>query len=339
MTRLLPAFALTLLVAACGSPNGAWRGTQSYVPPERDRLTLSNFALQSSPSNRDSLAVTRLDSGALPITFTQDLVNSGGGDLRAGYLLRMEVLLTALALRGGEAVFEILDPARQTVFVCQRPGPAIPAGGNSTVSFAFPGPNCSQLNPAAPPNPPLTKLPCGLYEARLSVDAGNLIDESSEGDNRVTQVFQVPHPIQSLDISTARNPLGNTRIATTAEVNAVEVRADVVPQPAVTHRHRVNAGPAGWAFVTRAPGPVVAAESGNRLTVSPSTLGMPPEGVIGPQYIDVLLETNAGFSGPLTDSLRRAHVDRMVSGITAVTVDGCQIRQQSHTVEILHQAQ
>ncbi len=319
---------LALTLSACA--NASWQGDKAYVPPEVDNIALVGFNVDAE--------VALLRDGTLPITVSRDLFNNGRSDLQAGYQVQEEAILTVFAVQGGAAAFEVADLSLQTVFRCRAPGPAIPAGGSARVSFTFPGPNCQQLNPAAPPAAPLAALPCGLYREVLTIDPDNRVIEASERDNVAVHYFQVPSPVQQLTIATTRNPNNNPRIAAGPGPDEVTVRFDVMPSPEVTHRHVINATPAGSTFIARAPTPIVTRTAGDRLTVAPAPLGALPNGVTGPQTVSVMMAPNANFVGPQTDILSGAFVEKIVSGLTAITTDGCLVRQASHPVSVLHPA-
>lgn len=93
--RNLGAFVTILVLTGCA--NGAWMGDKTYDPPEVDNVSLVGFNVD------DDVAV--LLSGALPITISRDIVNTGPGELSAGYTVREEVILTIIAVQGGAAAF------------------------------------------------------------------------------------------------------------------------------------------------------------------------------------------------------------------------------------------
>jgi hypothetical protein len=317
----------SIFVLASCTTNGDWEGDKTYIPPPASQVQLIGFGVNDS--------VDVLASGALPITITRDIVNSGNISF-SGYTVTEDVILTTLVAVGGTAAFVVSSPAQQTVFTCMQPGPDVPAGGSATVTFTFPGPDCVQVNPASPPAAPLPALPCGLYQEVLTIDPADDVIETDEGDNVAIHYFHVPSTVQTLTINTVRN--AGAGITPGPGPDDVTVMFNT-PAPALTHTHTINATPAGSAFIANAPTPVVAPVSGDILTVPGMPLGALPAGVVGPQVVTVTVTPNATFVGPLTDILLDAYVERIVSSLTAITVDGCLVRSASHPVNIIHPAQ
>lgn len=173
----------------------------------------------------------------------------------------------------------------------------------------------------------------------LTIDADDVVAESNEADNVAIHYFQVPSTTQSLTINTVRNPTNNARVSLGPGPNGVEVLLNAAPTPVGTHRHTINAAPAGSTFTARAPTSIVSRTAGDTLTVAPMPLGILPAGVPGPRVVDVMMTPNPTFVGPLTDILRDAFVERIVSSLTAITTDGCLVRQASHPVGVIHPAQ
>lgn len=156
-----------VLVAGTGcTPNLGWVGDKTYSPPASAELQVEKLGIDDE--------VDILAPGAVPIV-SHTITNTGTGAAPAGYTVNETVIQWVFIATTGSAGYVAGDPATHTVFTADAPGPALGPGGSQAISFG-----------------PITGLGCGLYQETLTVDQGNTVTESDEGNNQVQRFFFVP---------------------------------------------------------------------------------------------------------------------------------------------------
>lgn len=310
MLRLIPLITIALL---SGCSNLAWTpDPKVYAPPPASQIDVDGYGIDAP--------VDILASGQLPITITRTLTNVGSLNVPAGYTVTETVQrlkFQAINPTVWEWV-EVADP-QFTYFTCTATGPALAPGQQADVSFTFPGPDC--VGPPPPANPLL--LDCGLYKETLVTDAGATIVESDESDNDTEHYFFVPSSQGRLNMTATPNPTNDPNIDVVPAPRPPTVQIDAkqypAPGPVPVTAWRVNIfsvpATAGWIVNGIAP------------VAKPGALGnlVPPMQIIdpapaAPRTVRYIVDI---------DPTRAEALETVDSKVTAITTDGCQIRQRS----------
>lgn len=331
---------LLVLATACGGmqPPGPpdrnlrWIGGKDYLPPPATTIVVSDLGINGP--------VDILPSGALPITVSRWVHNQGSLPVDSGYTITDEVHKLVFLRTAGSVGWTAGPAATQTLFTCQVPGPALAGGDSALVVFAIPGPLCTQ-NPAVSPVP-MTVLPCGMYRQVLTLDAGDVVQESVEFDNVADHFFFVPSsdPVPNIDVALNPGADPNLRVV---PVSRVEIRAfdypPGAPVTARTHRLTVTTAPAGGGFSVHGRTPVrgVRAPDVGRLNppTKPPLVVMSPSPVAG-TVVDYDVTFDPGFRPPPDTGVGGFLLESLDTKLTVISEDGCRIRQESVLVTVVH---
>ena len=94
---------------------------------------------------------------------------------------------------------------------------------------------------------------------------------------------------------------------------------------------------AGGAFIVRGRTPVIGNLTDFGNLVPPTPIGVLPVGVIGPIVIDYNITFDTLFVGPNIVGSGLFYEENLDTKITVISTDGCQIRQESLLVTVLHE--
>ncbi|MGE0120809.1 MAG: hypothetical protein AB7S71_19955 [Dongiaceae bacterium] len=322
-TRLLALFGL-LPLAAC---NLAWEGDKGYAPPPASTVAVSGFGIN------DEVDVI---GGALPITVTRNIANTGALPVAAGYDVTEAVELLVFSRTAGAAGWSSGPPATHLLYSCTQPGPALGPGDSAAVSFTFPGPDCT----AGPTAPPAGALACGMYQETLTIDAGGDVAGDSAADNAATHFFFVPSALPRLNLSVTLDPTNDPNQAI-VPVQQVQVAAFAYPagvQTVVTHAATIDSAPAGGGWIYDGLSPVVGRLSGATAVLVPAPpITVAPPGA--PTNATYQVTFNAQFVGPNETGSGPYYVETLDGNVTAIAFDGCQIRDQDLLLQLLFEEQ
>ena len=299
-----------------------------YDPPPTSTVTIE-FGIND--------VVDQLPSGDLPITVQKTITNDGTKAITAGYNIVENVLGMNFIAAAGHAGYVPGDPATQTVFFCSQPGPALAPGDSATIQFVLGSPACPALIPP-PPAPPITELPCGVYQETLTIDVPDVINETDENDNEDEHYFYVPSDVQTININTVRNPTGNPNVfvvGTTVKVVAFAFPPPPATPSILTHNYTTGVVPAGSAYRVNARSPRVSPISGTSCALTPAMPATAPPSP-GGGFTCTIPDTS--FVGPVCNSfLGNVPVfeENLNTKITAISADGCIIRQKTLQVAMI----
>ncbi|NWG87407.1 MAG: hypothetical protein HXY26_07870 [Hydrogenophilaceae bacterium] len=208
----------------------------------------------------------------------------------AGYLVTERIVRWVFVAASGTVGWVPGDPATHTVYTQTVAGPTLGPGASAPINFG-----------------PVPSLPCGLYQETLTVDAGNTVTETDEGDNVGRHFFFVPSTQNFV-------------------INVIPVQTSIVHTagPTNTHLFRITAaGAPAWRYGHFS---YVANEGSTAATIPPrNTPGGP-----GPQVIQMVVT-------PKTHTISRFGLEPTVTGkITVISQDGCIIKQESAKAFIEH---
>jgi hypothetical protein len=315
---IAPRFCLPILGLGLAACNLAWTpDRKDYLPPPVNRIDVDDFGVDAP--------VDILATGQLPVTVTRKLTNTGSFPVRAGYSVTETV--RRLRFQAINPVsyqwVEVADPAF-TYFTCTAPGPALAPGATADVTFTFPGPNC--VGPPGQPTPAV--LDCGLYKETLVVDAGTDVSETDEGDNETEHFFFIPSSQGRLNMMRTPDPGGDPNIDVvgppprTAVINIFKYPPG--PTMVVAHNVRITSAPptAGW--IVNGISPRNGARSGAVGRLVPMVQFVDPAPA-PPRTVDYRVTFNRVVYVP-PHPIASEILD---SKVTAITTDGCQIRQRS----------
>lgn len=315
-------------------PDAAWLGQdKTYAPPPVDQVLMQGFGIDKE--------VDVLGNGVLPITITREVVNSGTAPLAAGYPVTETVQLMVFVSVPGGAGWAPSPDASHTLFTCNQPGPPLQPGESAVMVFSFPGLFCT-------PNPTLAFLPlgplvCGMYKETLVVDDGNTVLEGGGGElnNETEHYFFVPSSAPRLNMAVALNPNNDANL-NVVPVQRVMVPAFNYPGPGqvtvTTHRVTVTTVPAGGAFVMHGRSlvngsPDFAPDVANLVPPITPPLSVPA----GPFTIDYDITFDPAFLGPDITGSGLYYAEGFDNKVTAISADGCQIRQKVLKATVLHE--
>lgn len=331
MTLAIGGLAAVIVFGSCSGtspvpppprPNLAWTMPKAYVPTPDATISLA-FGINDF--------VDELPSGALPITVTKTVINTGSAAIAAGYEVEETVRLMRFFAVAGQAGYVPAD----TVFSCTQPGPALAPGDSAAVTFVLGGPGCP-LDPAFT----FAVLPCGVYQETLALDRPMAVDETVEFDNDAVHYFYIPSPVLAININTTRNP--NTAPNTFVVGQTVKIRGFEAPPVVTTHGFATSiVGPPGSTYLLNGRSPRTGA-SGTNCVLAPMmpVLGAPPgSGIPGPQAVSYTCTIpDPAFLGPVCNSfLGNVPVfeENLNTKLTAISADGCIIRQKSGLVSVV----
>jgi hypothetical protein len=310
MLRIMSLFTIALL---SGCANLSWTpDPKTYLPAPASQIDVEGFGIDAP--------VDILTSGQLPITITRTLTNAGSVAIPAGYTVTETVQrmkFQAINPTSWEWV-EVGDP-QYVYFACTTTGPALAPGQQADISFTFPGPNC--VGPPPPANPSI--LDCGLYKETLAADVGTAILESDEGDNETEHFFYVPSSQGRLNMVATPNPTNdpNIDVVPVPRPPTVQIDAKQYPPPGpvtvTAWRVDISSAPptAGW--IVNGIAPVVKTGAVGNL--------IPPMQIIDPAPA---APRSVSYTVDI-DPTRAEAIETVDSKVTAITTDGCQIRQRS----------
>lgn len=312
--------------------NLAWTGDLVYTPAPTATLALQ-FGINDE--------VDQLPNGDLPITIAQVITNTGTEPIAAGYTVTLTVIRWTFLAVAGQAGFLEGDPTVHTMFECNQSGPALAPGQQVTIAFVLGGPGCP-IN--VPPAASATTIPCGMFQATLTADFNDDIDESNEQDNKAKDFFFVPSDVLRINIATVRNP--NNDPNQTVIGQTVHPYAPVYPDGSTvnTHRFTITTIPAGATINVNAITPrngALAGNVGNMITGPfPQTVTPGAGGIVYNYNVTI---PNASFRGPCNGVFAplsgdpTSYLEPVNSKITAISSDGCIIAQKSALVNVVHE--
>ncbi len=297
-----------LFLAAC---NLAWTDDpKTYLPAPADQIEVEGFGIDAP--------VDILASGALPITITRTLTNTGALAVSAGYTVTETVermKFEAVNPTRWEWVEVPADP-RFIYFTCTTTGPALAPGQEVDITFTFPGPDC--VGPPPPANPSV--LDCGLYKETLVTDAGLTVGETDEGDNETEHFFYVPSSQGRLNMRAVPDPDNDPHIDVFPAPRPPQVAIDAKEYAGITTVRawsvEITSVPptAGW--IVNGISPVTAIKAEGEL--------VPMMQIIDPAPAPArVVDYEVTF-----DPDRAEAIEDINSKVTAITTDGCQIRQR-----------
>ncbi len=308
---LLPLLFLFTVAAKC-TPGGT-------TPPPQPNLSWDGPKIYSTGSVGVPLAgfgvnamVDVLPGGPLPMTvgITKTLKNTGAAQAAAGYVVTDTVqAMRFAAVVGGTAGF--LPVSGPPVAALRSIGPALAAGDSTDASFGF------------------TVNACGLYRETLSADVSGAVAESNEGDNRAEHWFLVPGT-QTLGIAVAPNadvnlwhgppPMPNfTRALPALPFTAYTFTITAPPGTTFTYHYYQGLINGVYGAVAKLVGP------------APS-----PTPVAGPISIQLQLLSVKTHGVPTNDILTDLGREQLSGKVTAITADGCFMRQRQASFFVWH---
>ncbi len=286
-------------------PNLEWDGAKVYssgsVP-----YTLAGFGVGA--------VIDQLPLAApSAVTITRMITNSGNETVPAGYQINETVQLMQFTAVGGSAGFTpapVPPVTNQTVL-----GPALAPGDSVPVSFTVPIPAC------------------GLYLETLTVDFAGAVAETQERDNVGLHYFSVAGSMR-VNITVTPN---NSVSLWHANAGPAPPWAVVAPAfPATTHSFTIAATTPGTTFHYSYYQPIVNGSLGaTGQLIGPAPVTPPSLPVAGPVTISHQVSART-HNVPATDILFDAAFEHFLPRVTAITGDGCEIRQQTAQVSVVH---
>lgn len=320
----LVVIALLLLTGGC---NLMWKGDKAYFPAPSQQVLVTGFGVNDK--------VDVLASGVLPIVIARQITNTGQAAVPAGYIVTETVEQLVFSRTAGSAGWSSGPPATHLLFTCGQLGPALNPGQSVTIQFAFPGPLCTANPP--PPAPPRTVLDCGMYKETLVVDAGGDVFERNEFDNEAKHFFFVPSSQPRLNLNVTLNP-NNDPMVHIVPVRRVQIPAfNYVNTPTTvrTHTAVINSNPAGGGWIYNGITPVVGPLSGATGVLTPTPVVTVLPGTAASTTVNYDVTFDPMFLGPDITGSGLYYVENLDSKVTAISTDGCQIRQKSLLVQVL----
>ena len=318
-------------------PDGDWLGDdKSYSPASVETLLLPGFGI-----NQD---VDVLGSGALPITITREIVNSGTAVLNAGYPVTETVEQMVFVRVPGSAGWTPGPTATHTLFTCTQPGPTLQPGESADVIFTFPGPLCT-FNPTLPILP-LGPLSCGMYKETLVIDDGDTVDEGATGElnNEAEHFFFVPTSSPQLNMNVTLNPIPDGNISIVPVRRVIIPAFNYPPPPAgmlttTSHRVTISTNPPGGGYSVHGRtvvngSPNFAPDVGN--LIPPPILVVAP-GVMAPTVVNYVINFDPAYIGPNITGSGPYYAEGFDNKVTAISTDGCLIRQKTLKTTVLHE--
>jgi hypothetical protein len=312
--RLAAAFVIVVGAAGCVStpitptgPNLEWDGPKFYSSGSV-AIPIAGFGLNGSI---DVLPVT----APATVTITRVVTNSGTNPVPAGYLINETVQAMQFRSVSGTAGFipaPVAPVTNQTVI-----GPALAPGDSVPVTFTFGVPAC------------------GVYRETLTADSASVVVETEERDNIAEHYFGVAGTM-AVNITVAPNNALSVWHAPAGAGPAPPWTAVMPAFPAITHTFTITAAAPGTTFYYNYHRPVVIGVFGTASQlIGPAPVSPPGPPVAGPVAIthQVTPRTN---DPPPTDILLDVAIENFLPKVTAITSDGCAIRQQTAQVRVVH---
>lgn len=287
-------------------PNLRWDGPKSYVPSSVT-VQVSGFGINGS--------LDVLPAGPFPyaVTVTRDSFNDGTADAPAGYQISETVERLNLVSTGSSIGF--VPAPIPPIFSQTQLGPALPSGSSTSAIFSFPVPAC------------------GIYVETLTLDGAGSVAESNETDNVAQHYFAVPG---NMLVNITVNPTGPVRMW--HDQNAP---AGFAPTPAggslITHTFTITATSPGTTFhYNYRQAPFVGSQGSVGKLVGPPPVMPPSTPVAGPIVITFQVTPRTHDDAPATDILTETVQEHFVPKVTAITSDGCFVRQNAAQVTVAH---
>lgn len=289
-------------------PNLAWDGPKVYAPPSVP-LTVSGLGLNGS--------VDQLPGPApVPVTISRVITNTGNQPVPAGYEVNETVELMQFVAIAGSAGFvpnaSVPPITDQTVL-----GTALAPGDSVAVSFSFVVPSC------------------GMYRETLTLDGSGTVTELNEGDNVGTHFFGVASTMA----------MNITVVPRTFSLWHEPAGGAVGPPPGIVAAPGFPATTATFTITAAAPGttfhynyrqaPVTGVHGAVARLTGPAPVLPPAPGVAGPIVITHQVSP-VGHNVPSVDILTDLGWERFLPKVTAISSDGCVIRQQTAQIGVAH---
>jgi hypothetical protein len=176
-----------------------------------------------------------------------------------------------------------------------------------------------------------------MYKETLTVDSADEVNERVEFDNAAEHFFFVPSTQPRLNLNVNLNPTGDPNQAI-VPVRRVEVAAFNYP-PGITtittHAAVITTAPAGGGWIYNGITPVPGALSGAVGNLVPPPVIIVNPGTAPNTAVNYQITFDPQFLGPNVSGSGPFYVENLDSKITAISTDGCQIRQRSLLVRML----
>lgn len=301
-----------------------------YAPPPATQITVDGFGIDD--------VVDVLADGGFPITITRTITNAGSVAVPAGYEVTEKVeRLRFTAINPTFYAWQKVPDPRFTVLECTTTGPALAPGQSADISFTFPSPECRA--PQGRPTPP--GFDCGMHLETLTADAAGIVTEISEGNNDTEHFFFVPSRQGRLNMTHTVDPGGDPNIDVIPAPRPPSARIAAfnygnVPSVARPHAVRFFFAGAPGGFILNGISPVNGRLSGavGRLSIGPNPVVFPPPAA--PQTVTFDITFDPTFLGP--ENAPPFHAEALDSKVTAISTDGCQIRQRRLRTTLLFEA-
>ena len=315
VTRHARLISLTLLVATAACPisnaptpapaaNLAWDGPKLYNPATSG-TAVAGMGINST--------VDVLPAAPLPISVqvTKTLINNGSVAVAAGYQIVDSVVAMHFVSTGTTAGFVPINAP--PVAIPAMRGPALKPGDSLQVSFSF-------VVPA-----------CGVYRETLHADVGNVVTETTKQDNRAVHFFAA-QGTQRVQIAVVEANNG----ASIWHSGAGPMPKGVIPLPPLPYNaytFTITAPAGSTFFYNYYQHPINGVYEGVSAFTGPAPNTTP---VAGPTTIQFQLQAVKTHNVAINDILMDVGFEDMHGQVTAITADGCFIRQETRTITVLH---
>ncbi len=289
-------------------PNLTWDGPKIYAPPSVP-LTVSGLGLNGT--------VDQLPGPApMPVTISRVITNTGNQPVPAGYEVNETVELMQFVAIAGSAGFvpnaSVPPITNQTVL-----GSALAPGDSLAVSFTFTVPSC------------------GMYRETLTVDDSGIVAETNEGDNVGTHFFGVASTM-AMNITVVPRTFSLWHEVAGGPTGPPPGIVAAPAFPATTATFTITATAPGTAFhYNYRQAPVNGVHGAVSVLTGPAPVLPPAPAVTGPIVINHRVSP-VGHNVPSVDILTDLGWERFVPKVTAISSDGCVIRQQTAQVGVAH---
>lgn len=289
-------------------PNLIWDGPKIYAPPSVP-LTVSGLGLNGS--------VDQLPGPApMPVTISRVITNTGNQPVPAGYEINETVELMQFVAIAGSAGFvpnaSVPAITDQTVL-----GSALAPGDSMAVSFTFTVPSC------------------GMYRETLTVDYSSAVAETNEGDNVGTHFFGVASTM-AMNITVVPRTFNLWHDVAGGPMGPPPGIVAAPAFPATTVQFNITATAPGTTFhYNYRQAPVTGVHGAVARLVGPAPVLPPAPGVTGPIVVTYQVSP-IDHNVPSVDIMTDLGWERFVPKVTAISSDGCVIRQQTAQVGVAH---
>ncbi|MHB8546783.1 MAG: hypothetical protein ACYDAJ_08460 [Nitrosotalea sp.] len=260
------------------------------------------------------------------------IMNTGTASTRSPYTIEVVVRRLVLFVSGGATRFV---PGK-IIFRCKKAGPTILPSRSATINFTQ-----SSCSPSLP-----SKLPCGLYEEKLTIDTKNQVKQSNKRGNKCVRYYHVPSKIKKINIQVVPNPDNvNSNIMEVSQLNEVSVIAPLVnPNFNARAFHvTITTIPQGEKFALIYQKHVDGAQAGdfadmNRVPPVGGPLAKFGKGPVDLDYTVTVPHPNFA-KAPCTNIFPFYYEEKLDNMITAISKEGpgCVLAQRLLRLSVLHE--